>query len=255
MFEIGSKPGCKQGKASVLLVDEVFGAGFDVEVDLPGFDQDRVTLAPRTVVTLPPVGRVLLRLVDGKGEPYARPLPRQGATLVCENGARSHRRRVVYGADGSADFGIVACGCKLRVLAEVQGLWAYPRGLVARNERQAATVSELMDHEILGPDAPNSLREIVCVVPDDAPRLRAVVLDADGAPVRRDFGLALHYDGSTFGAFTVSTDAKGQFEFLFGSAAKHDGELQLWTGGEAPITVRAAVSGDGDLDAGIVRLP
>lgn len=73
--------------------------------------------------------------------------------------------------------------------------------------------------------------------------------------MQRDFDLALHFDGSSFRAFTVRTDATGRFEFSFGSGAKHDGELQLWTGGDSPITVRTAVSGDGDLHAGVVRLP
>ena len=32
LFEVESKPGCQQGKASVLLIDEVFGAGLNIEI-------------------------------------------------------------------------------------------------------------------------------------------------------------------------------------------------------------------------------
>lgn len=230
------------------------GATFTIDVDLLGFDQENVVLAPLTVLTLPPVGRTILRLVDGKGEPYGRPLPRQGATLL-DRGSGSDRRLVEYGPDGSADFGLVACGSKLSVLARVDALWARPVGFVSTagpHGRNRST--DLLELVIPGPDAPGSVCEIVCVVPDDAPRLRVVVLDADGKPRQGDFVLALRYGGVNLSAFTVTTDAMGRFEFLLGTAPERDGELDLRAGRKSALGVRAAVSSDGNLDAGIVRL-
>lgn len=235
-----------------LVGEWAIGAKFEIEVDLLGFVHEHMSLARETTIVLPPVGRAVLRLVDGRGEPYTKPLPRQGACLIHQHDARSQQRNVYYGPDGSVDFGLVACGSRLKLLARVQGAHAIPVGFDEQDEHRPRRV---LTHEIVGPDGPGDVREIVCMIPAESPRLHAVVQDANGTPVQRDFRLAVRYGGSSLSAFTVTTDAQGRLEFLLGQTPTHDGELKLWAGGTSPITVVAAVTQDGDLDAGIVRLP
>ena len=47
----------------------------------------------------------------------------------------------------------------------------------------------------------------------------------------------------------------GRLDFMLATAPKHDGELKLWVGGDRTITATAAISSDGNLDAGTMRLP
>ncbi len=240
---------------SALAGEWAIGARFRIDVDLPGFVCDPVVLEPATVITLPPLGRIVLHLVDDAGRPFAKPQLRQWAVLRWPKGDNIESRSTPYEPDGTVDFGMVACGSSFRVLARVQGTVAIPEGFEPEPGRRRSVTPSLFEHEFVGPQTAGEVRHIKCTIPDDTPRLRAVVLDAQGRPANGDLGFGLRYGGGSLSAFTVRPDAEGRIEFLLGSAPKHDGELDLWPpGAEGPIRVTARLDANGDLDAGVVVL-
>lgn len=231
------------------------GAEFRIDVDLPGLEQDLVVLGPATVITLPPLGRLVLHLVDDAGRPFVKPLPRQRASVMWRRGGSFRSRTIPYAPDGAADFGLVACGSSFRVLARVQGAMALPEGFTPEPGRRRSVIPSLHEHEYAGPATAGEVRHIQCTIPDATPRLLAVVRDAQGRPANGDLGLGLRYDGASLSAFTVRPDAEGRIEFLLGSAPKQDGELDLWApGAVGPTHVAAHRNANGDLDAGVVML-
>ena len=199
---------------------------YELLAEVIGGSATPTLLTERTELVVPPTGKIVVQLVDSAGRPlHQADFTTHLATLVGPEDRASRK----WSADGRVEFAPVACGSELSLSASIQG-WSN---------------SESRGRSIPAPARAGDVVEVLETIPDDVPRLVAVVRNADGTPAGEPMGLGLQIDGGSYAAFTVHPDAAGAVSFLLDRRDLRtiQGELRLTRADGAQIrhAFRAAV--------------
>lgn len=206
-----------------LAIEPAVDGNYELVADVIGVRAKPVLLTERTRLVVPPTGKVVVQLVDSAGQPlHHADFTTQLATLF----GPEHRAGQKWSADGRIEFAPVACGAELSLSVHIQG-W---------------TNGEARGRPVRAPERAGDVVEVFETIPDDLPRLVAIVRNADGSLADEPMGFDLTIDGGGYSAFTVHPDAKGAVSFLLGQ--------EKWPGRQGEISLRRA---DGAEIKGAVR--
>lgn len=177
--------------------------GFRVSASVPGMAEQEVELAADTRLVVPPLGRLLVQLVDAEGEAWRDPsLPLMLATLRSPGEVDQATQR--FDAHGCCDFGDVVCGSELQVDARLQLL--------------------LLSQRLRGPERSGEERRVVLQVPADASCIVGRLVDARAQAVAGRIGVSAHSRRGCI-AWSLQTAADGSFRFLTGGPGQRGGVL------------------------------
>ena len=195
-----------------LTSDPAVDGNYELVASVIGGSVTPVLLTERTELVVPATGKVVAQLFDSAGRPLHHPdFAKHYATLAWQGDSRT----VALSADGRIEFGSVACGSELSLSVNVQG-WSNKE---SRREWRGPRIS--------APGRAGEVVEVAVTIPDDTPRLVAVVRNADGTPASGPLGFALRIGGASYSAFTVHPDASGAVSFLLGDPVDRPAEAEL----------------------------
>ncbi|MCU0863803.1 MAG: hypothetical protein MUC36_08435 [Planctomycetes bacterium] len=234
-----------------LAIEPAVDANYELVAEVIGGSMTPVVLTERTELVVPATGKVVAQLVDSAGRPlHHADFATQHATLFWSG----DRATAQLSADGRVEFDPVACGSELSLSVSVQG-WSNRE---SRSELHGR-IRDVRGPRISAPTRAGEVVEVAVTIPDDTPRLVAVVANVDGTPASGPLGFALQIRGdfgsSSYGAFTVHPDASGAVRFLLGPGdwRSAKGELRLTRADGAEIRHAFGASAEGSLDAGELR--
>lgn len=225
---------------------------YELVAGVIGARAEPVSLTERTELVVPPTGKVVAQLVDSAGRPLHHADFTKQLAVLFSPGDQASRP---WSADGRVEFAPVACGVELSLGVRIQG-WSnseWPE----RSSRERTRDGELrgLSHgcPVQAPARAGDVVEVLVTIPDDLPRLVAVVRNADGTPADEPMGLALQIGGGSFSAFTVHPDATGTVSFLLGRKRTGQGELFLRRSDGAELRHSFRAGGEGGIQLGELR--